>query len=580
MKALSLALGLLLGSTAAATPIFKDSFERSGLVTDVFANAEAASRFLGQTTFGASAAEISALSGTSGSAWFRSQLALPASGFLDAVFEALAAPGATDGSGQPTFQGRRAPNHAFWILSIEAQDQLRLRMTFALSQILVISNGMNTQLFDWPTAVGYYQDVLAEHAFGNYRDLLEAVTYSPAMGSYLTYLQNTRGDAATGRVPDENYAREIMQLFTVGLVELNSDGSPRLTNGEPREIYDNSDVTGLARVFTGLSLDTDVFFFGFNELNSGALHRPMRAFPEFHSPLEKQFLGTTIAAGTGAQASIDAALDVLVNHPNTAPFLARQLIQRFVRSNPSPEYVARVAEAFATGRFTLPDGSSVGAARRGDLAATLAAVLFDAEARISSADPTQRGKLREPVLRFTQWARAFGVDAVVPTALPVLDFTGANEDLAQAPFQSPSVFNFFRPAYVAPGTASGAAGMTVPELQIVNANSVFGYSNFLRYFVTGEAARDAQNRGVETFVPDYTAERALAADPAALVAQLDLVLNAGTTTAVTQTRIVDFINSISLDQPGDAAAQSDGPGQRVTWAIQLLMTSPDYLLQR
>ncbi|MEM6576045.1 MAG: DUF1800 domain-containing protein [Pseudomonadota bacterium] len=579
----ALAAILILGTggivgKAAATLVFEDGFEGGPVqtVNDVVTSEADASRFLSYATFGPTMDEITALNGSSSSAWFLQQQGLTPSSYLDYVFAALQEPGATDGSGQPTFQGRRTPNHAFWELTITGPDQLRQRMAFALSQILVVSNAMNTQLFDWPTAVGYYQDVLMTHALGNYRDLLEAVTYAPAMGSYLTYLQNTKGDEASGRVPDENYAREIMQLFTIGLVALNPDGSPILQNGQPVELYDNSDVTGLARVFTGLSLDSNVFFFGFNELNSGALFRPMKIFPDFHSPLEKSFLGTTIPAGTGAAQSIDTALDLLVDHPNTPPFLARQLIQRFVASNPPPAYVARVAQAFSSGRFVLPNGSETGDGRRGDLAATLAAVLFDPEARNVPETPDQAGKLREPVLRFTQWARAFRVAGVEPTAIPVLDFTGATEDLAQAPFQSPSVFNFYRPAFVAPGTLSGAEGLTMPELQIVNANSVFGYSNFMGYFISGQAARDSASGGAAAFEPNYSVEQALAGDPATLLNRLDLLLNHGATSAVTRQRIIAFVESLPLTQPSDPGY--DGPLERVAAAIQMLMTSPDYLV--
>ncbi len=571
---------LAFNASAFASTIFTDGFEAAPMVSvpDLLSDAPSASRFLGHTSFGPSLADIEQLTGSSSSAWFRQQLTAPATSYLDRVFAGLEAPGATDGSGQPTFLGRRTPNHAFWTIAIGSDDQLRQRMAFALSQILVISNAMNTQLFDWPTAVGYYQSLLVDHAFGNYRDLLEAVTYSPAMGSYLTYLQNTRGDPSTGRVPDENYAREIMQLFTIGLVALNPDGTPQRVNGQPVELYDNSDVTGLARVFTGLSLDSDAFFFGFNELNAGTQFRPMRAFPEWHSTLEKRFLGTTIAAGTGPIESIEIALDALFNHPNTPPFLARQLIQRFVTSDPEPAYVARVAQAFTSGRFILPDASAVGSGQRGDLSATLAAIIFDPEARLASAQPDRFGKLREPVLRLTQWARAFQATDIEPSAIAVLDFTGASEDLSQSPFQSPSVFNFYRPAFVAPGSLSGAQGMTVPELQIVNANSVFGYSNFIGYFISGAAAQEAEGRGVTSFVPNYSRELALAANPSELVDHLDLLLSHGSASAVTKNRITQLLTDLPLQNPADA--NYDGPRQRVELAIQMLMTSPDYLVQR
>ena len=249
--------------------------------------------------------------------------------------------------------------------AIEGEDQLRQRMAFALSQILVISHAEGNLLFEVPNTVAHYQDILVSNAFGNYRDLLEEVTYAPAMGEYLTYLQNIKGDAATGRMPDENYAREVMQLFSIGLVELEQDGDVITQGGIPVEVYDNTDVTGLAKVFTGLSLSGDEFFFDFRTLPPDALHSPMQVYPEWHSELEKTFLGTSIAAGTGPAESIDLALDALVDHPNTAPFLARQLIQRFVTSHPEPDYIGRVAAAFSEGQYTLPNGTIVGDGRRG-----------------------------------------------------------------------------------------------------------------------------------------------------------------------------------------------------------------------
>ena len=212
-------------------------------------------------------------------------------------------------------------------------------------------------------------------------------------------------------MPDENYAREILQLFSIGLYELNADGTPRLDgDGKPIETYNNSDITGLARVFTGLDLDVDGGFDEEAEDNLGyadsqCLMRPMRVFADDHSSLEKQFLGSTIPANTDAQSSISTALDIIFNHPNVGPFIARQLIQRLVTSHPRPAYVARVAMAFDQGSFQLPDGDSVGTGQRGDLAATVAAILFDLEARDSVVTASTFGKVR-PVLRLTAWARA------------------------------------------------------------------------------------------------------------------------------------------------------------------------------
>jgi len=246
-------------------------------------------RFLTQSTFGPTEDDLSVLAGTSAEDWFLAELQKPVTLHLPFVEQRLAEPGAIGGDGLFTFGYRYAPQQAFWRNAVSADDQLRQRMTFALSQIFVISNSSGRLEF-FPQTVAAYQDVLARNALGNFRDLLEEVTYSPAMGEFLTYLQNQKGDPATGRMPDENYAREVMQLFTIGLVMLQPNGEPQLDGtGQPIETYTNEDVTGLARVFTGLSYDAPDFFFSFNNLNPGALTGPMIAFPAFHSDLEKSF---------------------------------------------------------------------------------------------------------------------------------------------------------------------------------------------------------------------------------------------------------------------------------------------------
>lgn len=547
--------------------------------SEAFNSAESTAQFLSQATFGPTSTEITNLTGTSPSEWIISEFNKTPSLNLDYVLAEISEPDARDDEGQLSYEKRNTPTFSFWINAIEGDDQLRQRMAFALSQIVVISHAEGNFLLEVPNTVAHYQDILVSNAFGNYRDLLEEVTYSPAMGEYLTYLQNIKGDPVSGRMPDENYAREVMQLFSIGLVELEQDGDVITQNGIPVEVYDNSDVTGLARVFTGLSLSGGEFWFDFRTLPDNALHSPMQAYPEWHSELEKSFLGTTIPAGTGPEESIDIALDALVDHPNTAPFMARQLIQRFVTSHPEPDYIGRVAAAFANGQFTLPNGTTVGDGRRGDLSATIAAVLFDADAR----DPTNRnensfGKIREPILRFIQWARAFDAGTVTPEHTFPLYNTTFGGGLAQAPYKSPSVFNFYRPGYVAPGTETGAAGLTMPELQLVNANSISNYANFMTYFVFAFAANDVGEPSATSFIPDYSDELALAEDPTALVDHLDLLLTYGTTSDETKATIIAFLEDIALEVPSDP--NYNGPFLRVALGVLMMMTSPDYTVQR
>ncbi len=552
-----------------------------------FASPASTARFLTQASFGPTEAQVSALTGGSASAWLQDQLNRPASRHLPLIVQYLTIP---LGDAAPF-----ASTFSFWVHAVGAEDQLRQRMAFALSEIMVVSDNVGA-LFNYPLAKGYYQDLLTLHALGNYRDLLEDVTYSPAMAYYLTYLQNQKGDALTGRVPDENYARELLQLFCIGTVLLHPDGSQVLdASGQPVETYTNDDITGLARVFTGLSLEGPDFFSNFManpSVQPSPYVRPLKIFPAFHSALEKSFLGTTIAANTGAAQTIELALDAIFAHPNLPPFVSRQLIQRFVTSNPSPGYIQRVAGAFASGSFILPDGSTVGLGRRGDLAATIASILFDSEARSdSSRSQPSFGKLREPIIRFTGWARAFSARDLTPEYIYALWGTQSPAALAQHPYRAPSVFNFFRPGYVAPGTRTAAAGLTMPELQIVNATSTPGYINFMTWFVSGggentdvSALQDGFNDAgipldaqdaLTSFVPDYSAELVLAGNPTALVERLDQLLTYGTMSAETKLGIEAAIAAIPLQATG-----FDGAELRVQTAVLMALTSPDYLVQR
>ncbi len=544
-----------------------------------FDTQQATALFLTRATFGPTQSDIVSLTGTSPSDWILAEFNKPATLNLDFVRNELNRTNSCSADGGINCEVKQIPTFSFWINAIEADDQLRQRVAFALSQILVISGREPEALFEVPETVAQYQDVLVSNAFGNYRDLLEDVTYSPAMGDYLTYFQNTKANPDTAQMPDENYAREIMQLFSIGLVDLEMDGDLVLQNGQSVETYSNADVTELAKVFTGLSFKGGQFFFDFPTLPDDATYSPMVAYPEWHSEAQKSFLGTTIPAGTGPEQSIDIALDTLVNHPNTPPFISRQLIQRLVTSNPEPDYIQRVATAFANGSYTLPNGTVVGDGRRGDLSATVAAILFDADA----VDPNNRnnaqfGKVREPILRFTHWARTFDANRVSPVDTFPLWNTSDGGALAQAPYKSPSVFNFYRPGYVAPGTETGSVGLTMPELQLVNANTLSGYSNFMTYFIFGLAEEEANGAATSSFLPNYSAELALANDPTALINHLDLVVSYGLTSPETRTQITGFIEQIPLTDANDP--NYDGADLRVKMAVLMMMTAPDYLVQR
>jgi len=459
-------------------------------------SAAEAVRLLNQASFGANEASVAALVAVGPSSWIDDQFSRPQTLHRPYIEAAIAAgqPGA------PELTYRDFVMDTFWRQALTGADQLRQRVVFALTEIFVVSQ-TNGDVNNRPRGLASYLDLLGQHAFGNFRDLLEAVSLHPIMGLYLSSLRNQAEDLATGRVPDENFAREVMQLFTIGLYRLNPDGTQVLSNGQPVSTYGNADVQGLARVFTGWSWagpDTSNTRFRGGTPDPDRDIRPMQPYPQFHSTAAKGFLGATIPAGTAATGSLRIALDVLFNHPNTGPFIGRQLIQRLVTSNPSPAYVARVAAAFAN------NGSGV----RGDMKAVLRAVLLDTEARGGGlADPAW-GKLREPALRLSAWARACEATSVSGN-FPIRNIADPSTALAQNPLRSPSVFNFFRPGYVPPSTGIASAGLVAPEFQITGESSVAGYLNYMR---------NAVNAGVGTgndVRSSYAKEVALAADAAA-----------------------------------------------------------------
>ncbi|MFC3123149.1 DUF1800 domain-containing protein [Agaribacter flavus] len=562
------------------------------IVDTTFSSTTKTARFLSQASFGPKYEEIIELTDSSASDWIIRQFELPIEPHLPRIADYKTRVANNE---QNRFSSATT-TFTFWKSAIEGEDQLRQRMVFALSQLLVVSSNGGDVLHDVPEAVGYYLDILNEHAFGNYRDLLEAISYSPAMANYLTYLGNEKGDPTTGRVPDENYARELLQLFSIGLLALEMDGT-LATNSDNQviELYDNEDITGLAKVFTGLHLDfaranrQDDFFTQRAKLYS----IPLATYPENHSTSEKSFLGLNIPPNTDVTRSIDMALDHIMSQASVAPFISRQLIQRFTTSHPQPEYVERVARAFEQGQFTLPDGRTVGERRKGDLKATIAAILFDPNARdenLPTATANSFGKIREPVIRFAHWARAFKVENVTPEFTIPLWYTSGSGALGQHPIRPRSVFNFYRPGYIAPNSITGDQALTVPELQIMNASTIPGFSNFMAWFVTGGHADldddelaeiqqeydqdqvdlDARN-ALDSFVADYTDEIALAEDLPALLERLDLVLTNNQMSAETKQHIIDTVSLLPIE--------NDGAELRVMFAIIMTLTSPDYIVQ-
>lgn len=515
-----------------------------------------ASRMLAQATFGATTADIDRMNASGYTAWIEDQFAKPQAlhrSYIDSITATLGT-----AATQNHFQ------ESFWQQAVTGEDQLRQRMAFALSQIFVVSV-LDSSVNSYPRGVASYYDTLAAHAFGNFRNLLEAVALHPMMGIYLTSMRNQKESGT--RVPDENFAREVMQLLTIGLNELNVDGSVKMIDNHPVETYTSADISGLAKVFTGWSWagadKGDSRFYGGNaDPNRDWL--PMQAYPKFHSTSEKRFLGVTVPAGATPEASLKIALDTLFNHPNVGPFIGRQLIQRLVTSNPSPQYIGRVASAFAN------NGQGV----RGDMKAVIRAILLDPEARSDAAlaDP-RGGKLREPVLRLANWMRAFGAKSTSGRFLMSSSLDDPLTSLGQTPMRSPSVFNFYRPGYVPPNTAIAAAGLVSPEMQITGETSVVGYLNFMRDVI---ANGTGNTRDVK---PDYGIELTLADTPDKLVDRVNLLLMANQMPAGLRGRIINAVNSVTISAT-NATTAATARRNRVYLAVFLAMASPEYLVQK
>ena len=550
-------------------------------------SATEASRFLRQATMGGNEAEINRLTGMTYAEWLDQQFAMPQSLHRLYINQAAA---------DLSSVGQQLSNTNFWdswwAQALGGEDQLRQRVAFALSEIMVISFGDAT-LRNQTRGVASYYDMLNEHAFGNFRQLLEGVTDHPMMGVYLSHLKNTKEDPATGKVPDLNFAREITQLFTIGQYELNADGTYVMgADGRPKTAYTSADLSGLSQVFTGKSwyagpspTDRTPQRFRGEMPNLERDWRPMQAYDEYtpntsyHSISEKKFWATTIPATTKPQADADIkiALDTLFNHPNVGPFIGQQLIQRLVTSNPSPAYVGRVSAAFANN----------GAGVRGDMKAVVKAILLDPEARAVGTSPSA-GKVTEPVLRLAHMLRAFNAKSVSGRYTGIGLTDDPSNSLDQTPMYAPTVFNFFRPGYKPVSQTLMTNNLVVPELQIVTDVSVAGYQNYIRAWTQLNDTRDIKH--------DYTAEKALADTPAALVARMDLLLFHGMMPPTLKADIESAVASrvvpgpayppgtaasaIPTTTPTNQAAMDAARLDRVYLAVFLSMASPDYLIQK
>ena len=505
-----------------------------------------ASRFLAQASMGASRAQIARVQAIGYSAWLDEQFAMASS---TTRWDALVAAGFADPSYKNTEGGFDA---SAWRKLIASPDTLRQRVTLALSEIYVTAidglTGGGWKAF----AAANYLDLLEANAFANHRTLLQQISGNTAMGMFLTFRGSMKGNPVSGALPDENYARELMQLFTIGLVQLNLDGTAQLTGGVTTPTYALADITGLARVFTGWDFDLAGQTGAVAAATPDFIRRPMINYAARYETGAKTFLGTTIPAGTDPAVGLTMALDTICAHPNVAPFTSRQLIQRLVTSNPSPAYVARVATVFNN------DGSGV----KGNLRAVIKAILLDDEARNAMvAAGASAGKLREPMLRFAAWARAWNVSSP-SDAWAVGNTSDAATRLGQSPLRSGSVFNFFRPGYVPPNSAIASAGLVAPEFQITNESSVVGAVNFMQRAISG---------GQGDLAADYASLLALADDAVALVAETNLVLAAGQLSPSTMATISNAVATM----PGGT---DPNRLKRIYASLTLVVAAPDFVV--
>lgn len=533
-------------------------------------------RFLNQATFGPTQAAIDHLLNLgSYDAWLEEQFALPLRRQLPAVRDLDSRMCSDREENYTDTNNTYARRQIWWQRVLNDQDQLRQRVAFALSQILVVSDIGALGAYQY--GMTDYWDTLMEHAFGNYRDLLEAVTLHPMMGEWLSSIRNRKAVPEENIHPDENYAREILQLFSIGLHQLNIDGSlKRDGNGIPLPTYGQNEVREFARVFTGLIYDGVGDKWWRDPWNGANTTKPMVPFEEFHDTGAKTLLdGKTIPAGGDTLSDIDRALDIIFNHPNVGPFISKQLIQRLVTSNPKPAYVERVARVFND------NGSGV----RGDLQAVVRAILLDPEARFSHPPSDHFGKLREPLLRFSHLWRAFGIDSKTRQgalwtgetcgqgSYQLYEFwwglDGFQRQVGQDILGAPSVFNFYQPGFVPPGPLA-AAGRVGPEFQIATESWLTGIASAMNWQVAADWGRD------EWSVLNLSAEAVWGENPQRLLDRLNLLLLDGRMSAQERDLLLAHLGGFPYASWYDDPVQAD----IVRDAIMLIVNSPNYLIQQ
>ena len=512
-------------------------------------------RYLEQSTFGPTSPLINRVQSIGIKDMLQTEYEAPMSVYPDLpVFPADSADGCPAGSDPNCFRDNYTMYQLqlrFFLNALFGDDQLRQRVAFALHQIFVVS-GLAIQQ---PSSMAPYLNLFARGAFGNYRQLLYDVTLNPAMGAYLDMANNDKRSG--GASPNENYAREILQLFSIGLYRLNQDGTTQLdVSGQPIPTYDQNTIIGFAKIFTGwtyapLPGATSQWTNPENYL------APMVAFENHHDLSAKPLLnGVTSLANQKAKKDLVFALDNIFNHPNVAPFICKQLIQNLVTSNPTPGYVSRISAVFNN------NGSGV----RGDLKAVVSAILQDPEARCddvatcASANDVNYGHLRSPVLYVTNILRAFNATS------DGVSLSDRTRNMGQEPLNPPTVFSYYRPNYVIPGTT-----LLGPEFTIQSSAAAINRANFANTMVFGRIGTAPAGTAI-----DLTGLQALSTGDGTgvtVVNELDRLLMHGTMSAAMRTRILQTITAL----PGVTAADHL---KRARWALYLVTTSSQYQVAR
>ncbi|RFS17219.1 DUF1800 family protein [Emticicia sp. C21] len=567
-------------------------------------NKNAAARLLSQATLGTTYADIENVATNGIEKWVDQQLAMPNSFVItpymqnlhQGLADSMKRTDPTKNIGN-TFLADRYFDISWFQGYMTATDLLRWRVALGLSEIFVTSRISANE--GYPYASSSYYDMLLENSFTNYRNIIEKVTYHPSMAVYLTFMNNHATDSYNGKqtFPDENYARELMQLFSIGLFQLNLDGTEKKdANGKSIPTYNNNDIGGLAKVFTGLSWG-DSRYLGdklkdnwsytkklkFYAIDSSDYYlRPNasnKRITNGHEVGAKTFLGSTIPARSVEQGELDIkdALDIIFNHPNVGPFISRRLIQRLVTSNPSPAYIQRIATVFNN------NGNNV----RGDMKAVIRAILLDQEARdcCNNGNTEFAGALKEPFIRYTNLVKGLNLTATGGVFRNTMQ--RVYDKMGQLPMYSPSVFNFFSPDYLPDGALKGT-GKFGPEFQTLNSQSLSGYMNALNsWLINDDPVEYLTYFPGETFKPNQDAKFDLSADYqltrndrlTQLLDKYNLILAHGRISQQSLNTIRNALSGMPLTVTNGVVNDSEA-NRIVRIAIYLIMSSPDYIINK